>query len=99
MKTRWLSLMVTASLLAPGAVTFGDDSATSPVKHPQVSYDSHEVRSDAENKAIYKQKMEETKAALDQAKKDLAQARSQNDEKVIKQAQKRVKDLQQDYNK
>jgi hypothetical protein len=99
MKIRWLSLMVTATLLAPGAAVFADDAGTNTAKHPQVSYDSHEVKSDVENKAVYKQKMDETKAALDQAKRDLAQAKTQNDDKVIKDAQKRVKDLQKDYDK
>ncbi len=92
MKTKSTSLLLIASLMAPAALVWGD-MADMKEKHER-----KEVKSDAENTAIYEQKLKETKAQLDQAQKDLAAASSQ-DPKVRDQAEKRVNSLQKEYAK
>src|SRR4051812_47227089 len=90
MKIKATSLILIASLTAPAMVTWGD-MADMKTKHAD-----KEVQSQAADATVYKQKMKETKAQLDQAQKDLAAAQ---DPKVREQAQKRVKSLQKEYNK
>src|SRR5262245_50925827 len=97
MTIRISSALLAAVLMAPGTLVFANEGDVNAAKHPVTAYDQHKVRSSAEQSAIYKQKLDETKAQLDQAKKDLSDARSKNQMNVAEAAEKRVQSLQKKY--
>jgi hypothetical protein len=92
-----LSMMVAAALLVPGMVSANDMGKSDASSKPK-TWEERRVQSNAQDATIQAQKLKETKAALEQAQKDLASAQSQ-DPKVREEAQDRVKSLQKKYDR
>jgi hypothetical protein len=106
MRKRMTSLILMASLAAPGIGCWADDiNATgnnnNPVEHPVNALINHEVKADMKDSQEYSQKAAEAKAAFNQAKADYEKSLKENgaNSPITQDAKKRMHEAHKDMHK
>ncbi len=100
--------LVFVSISSFSKLVWADNATTKAIEHPEVAYDEHKVKSDA--KEVDKQGMKmsesdqmvkESKATMEQAKKDYEKSLSSMgaENEVTKKAKSRYDDAKNDYAK
>src|SRR3954466_13866814 len=105
MKKLMTSLLLAATMIAPGLMRADDTNATgnnnNPMAHPVNAYTNHEVKEDMKDSQQSSEKAKESKATYKQAKADYEKALKDNgaDSAVTKDAKKRMQEARKDMNK
>ena len=106
MNKKMTSLLVMATLMAPGMGCWADDiNATgnnnNPIEHPVNAYTNHEVKADMKDSTEYGQKAADAKTAYKQAKADYEKSLKDNgaDSQTTIDAKKRMHDAHQEMHK